>query len=252
MRGSVTQRINMQIIKPRFLPLSVERFVSMLLPSACALCGRHNAGLLCGSCRQRYATHTAARCLRCAITVEAQRAICSQCIVQSPAYDASFCAADYAAPIDSLVRALKFNAQLPLAAVFAERIINAVPFAAVSDAGLIVAVPLSSQRLARRGFNQAHEIAQHIARSWQLPLATAICLRVRDTEPQSSLPVSERRGNMRGAFTLMRGDAIRGQHVLVVDDVMTTGETLRSFAATLKRFGATRVTNLVFARTPTR
>ena len=57
---------------------------------------------------------------------------------------------------------------------------------------------------------------------------------------------------MRGAFTLMRGDAIRGQHVLVVDDVMTTGETLRSFAATLKRFGATRVTNLVFARTPTR
>jgi predicted amidophosphoribosyltransferase len=57
---------------------------------------------------------------------------------------------------------------------------------------------------------------------------------------------------MRGAFTLMRSDSVKGKHVLVVDDVMTTGETLHAVAATLKRFGASRVTNLVFARTPAR
>jgi predicted amidophosphoribosyltransferase len=57
---------------------------------------------------------------------------------------------------------------------------------------------------------------------------------------------------MRGAFALMRRDLIVGQHVLLVDDVMTTGETLEALAATLKRNGATRVTNLVFARTPAR
>jgi len=57
---------------------------------------------------------------------------------------------------------------------------------------------------------------------------------------------------MRGAFTLMRRDAVEGKHMIVVDDVMTTGETLNAIAALLKRFGASRVTNLVFARTPAR
>jgi ComF family protein len=116
----------------------------------------------------------------------------------------------------------------------------------------MMAVPLSTERIAQRGFNQAHEIAKPMARAWRLPLATELCLRLRDTEPQSSLPLAQRRGNMRGAFTLMRRDLIVGQHVVLVDDVMTTGETLEALAATLKRNGAARVTNLVFARTPVR
>jgi ComF family protein len=252
MRGSVTQRIIMKKTKPRFHHFLLGRLANRLLPSTCALCGQYHADLLCEPCQQRYASNASVRCPRCAITLTTQRNACHSCTVRPPSYDASFCATDYAAPIDNLVRALKFNAQLPLAAIFAERIMGAVPNAAVSNAGLMVAVPLSSQRIAQRGFNQAHEIARHIARAWQLPLSTAICHRVRDTQPQSSLPVAERRGNMRGAFTLMRSHVVRGQHVLVVDDVMTTGETLESFAAMLKRYGAARVTNLVFARTPAR
>jgi ComF family protein len=114
----------------------------------------------------------------------------------------------------------------------------------------MIAVPLSSERLAARGFNQALEIAKPLARALGLPLARHACVRVRDTAPQSGLAPADRRDNMRGAFAVIQRQAIAGKHLLVVDDVMTTGHTLDALAACLKRHGAARVTNLIFARTP--
>jgi len=242
----------MKFISRSFLQQSLDKLASNLLPSACALCGQQRAGVICESCQHRYANQAVTRCAQCAIRLSGPTSICGSCVANSPSFDATFCATDYAPPIDVLVQALKFGAQLPLAAAFAKRIRKVVPHTAVADAAVMIAVPLSLPRLAQRGFNQAHEIAKPLARAWCLPLDGMLCVRVRDTEPQSSLPLSKRRGNMRGAFTLMRSDSVKGKHVLVVDDVMTTGETLHAVAATLKRFGASRVTNLVFARTPAR
>ncbi|MFM8465424.1 MAG: phosphoribosyltransferase family protein [Burkholderiaceae bacterium] len=235
-----------------FLAVIGATIASRLLPSSCALCGQQRAGVICASCQDRYTSQTITRCERCAMTLKGSSSICGRCIANPPSFDATFCATDYAPPIDVLVQSLKFGARLPLAAAFAQRMLNVVPRTTVTDAAMMIAVPLSSNRLVQRGFNQAHEIAKPLARAWRLPLASVLCVRVRDTEPQSSLPLSKRRGNMRGAFTLMRRDAVEGKHVIVVDDVMTTGETLNAIAALLKRFGASRVTNLVFARTPAR
>ncbi len=225
---------------------------TQLLASSCALCGSHQASLLCPACRKRHIANLRTRCRRCAITLPGTQTHCSACAAKPPSFDASFAATDYAAPIDTLVQALKFHAHLPLAAVFADLLMTIVPREAVANAAVMLAVPLSAERIAQRGFNQAHEIAKPMARAWRLPLATELCVRVRDTEPQSLLPLAQRHGNMRGAFSLMRRDTVVGQHVLLVDDVMTTGETLEALAATLKRNGAARVTNLVFARTPAR
>ena len=225
---------------------------TQLLGSSCALCGKHHSGLLCQACRSRHLVNSRTRCRRCAIALPGAQTCCSSCAAKPPSFDASFTAADYAAPTDALVQALKFRAHLPLAAAFADLLMTAVPHEAVASATVMMAAPLSAERIAQRGFNQAHEIAKPMARAWRLPLATELCVRVRNTEPQSSLPIAQRRGNMRGAFTLMRRDLIVGQHVLLVDDVMTTGQTLEALAATLKRNGAARVTNLVFARTPVR
>jgi predicted amidophosphoribosyltransferase len=105
-------------------------------------------------------------------------------------------------------------------------------------------VPLSTARLRGRGYNQAAEIARHLARG---KLDVDVCVRHADAVPQTELPWDERRRNVRGAFGCRR--PLTGATVAVVDDVMTTGATLDELALTLKRAGAAKVVNWVVART---
>lgn len=177
---------------------------------------------------------------------------CGACLKHAPAFDTTIVATDYAPPVDQLVLALKFGNRLELAPLFASMLRDALlasPLTALPQ--LLTAVPLGPQRLAERGFNQALEIAKPLSRSIGVALNTRLVSRQRDTRAQAQLHDDERRSNMRNAFVVLPNamDGLRGLHVGVIDDVMTTGETLNALAATLKRFGAARVTNLVFART---
>lgn len=210
---------------------------------------------LCHACSTQFFTHQARRCEACALRLSDSRAnLCGTCLQSPPAFDTTIVACDYAAPVDVLVKDLKFRARLPLADTFAQQLAQAMATQLSTRPGLMMPVPLSEARLAERGFNQAAEIARALARRTGIPLQMQLCARIRDTQPQAGLPVSERRVNMRGAFTTPLNAAalaqLRGRHVLLVDDVMTTGHTLNELAACLKRQGAVRVTNAVFARTP--
>jgi predicted amidophosphoribosyltransferase len=108
-------------------------------------------------------------------------------------------------------------------------------------------VPLSAERLRRRGYNQALEIARSVAAETGARLAPETCQRTRDTSEQMELPIDERARNVRGAFECPR--LVEGANVAVLDDVMTTGATLHEVATALKRAGAARVVNWVVART---
>jgi ComF family protein len=181
---------------------------------------------------------------------------CGQCLSDTPAFYRTTVACDYIAPLDQLILDLKFGHQLAIAPVLAKLLANSVLFAVPAFPDLLpdlfVPVPLSGARLAERGFNQALEIAKPFAKLLNSPLYPKLLLRVRDTTAQTLLHPIERRDNIRQAFTLNLGyeDKIRGRHIGVVDDVMTTGATLHEIAACLKRHGAKQVSNFVFARTP--
>lgn len=240
------------------------------LPGACALCGATGSHVLCSGCRADFFGVRAVRCTCCGLplaSAPAGRPVCGQCLQQPPAYDATVAAADYAAPLDQLVLGLKFGGRLALAPLFAQQLRTALsdrplhPHANGHDPDacqenhlpdLLVPVPLGRARLQERGFNQSLEIARPLSLALGVPLLPRLLIRVRDTPAQSLLAPLARRQNLLGAFTLAAraSHSVRGRHVGVVDDVMTTGATLNEIAATLKRFGATRVTNLVFARTP--
>ncbi len=243
-------------------PLTLP-WLDRLMPGSCALCGDDGPAPLCAACSAALFEQKACvlRCPRCATRCMPGSGLvdcpCVACIRELPAFDRTLALADYAAPLDRLVLALKFRAQLPLAAVFGQLLAREVQTQGVltaDDPGhqRILAVPLSRERLAERGFNQSHEIARALARVLKLPLSADSCARVRHTEAQAMLSLPARRVNMRGAFTVLKPQAVAGREWLLVDDVMTTGHTLAELAACLKRHGATRITNLVIARTPER
>lgn len=216
-----------------------------LLPNDCFVCG-HAAGpdLVCTACLD-VLPHQAQSCPVCAIPVVGGL-ICGRCQRQAPAFDATTAALSYVFPVDRLIRALKYRHRLAVAGFFAQVLLPLAP--PEGPPAVIVPMPLHLTRLRQRGFNQAAEIARPLARAWGLPLELNGVWRVRDTAAQASLPWTERRVNMRGAF---RCDvSFRGKTVVVIDDVMTTGATLDELARTLKSHGAARVENRVVARTP--
>lgn len=226
-----------------------------LLPCACALCGGQADTPVCQACSRQFVDGGRARCRCCANPLHAadRGLLCGVCLADAPAYDATVTASDYACPLDQLVLRLKFGSALALAPWCARALQRAVLDAAGFDLPeLLCPVPLGPRRLAERGYNQALEIAKPLSTLLGIALQPQLAVRPRDTAPQSSVAPGQRKNNMRHAFLVAPGmlEMVRGRHIGVVDDVMTSGHTLHALAATLKRFGAARVSNLVFARTP--
>jgi ComF family protein len=217
-----------------------------LFAQDCLLCGSAcHAGALCRSCRGALPLLRPGACPRCASFAGTQ-AECGSCLSRPPAFSATEAAYIYAFPVDRLLQRFKFQGDLALAGLFAEALCERVAGAPRPD--LLLAAPLAPRRLRSRGFNQAAEIARRMASRLGLPFDAAGCVKHTDTLPQTELEGTERRRNLRGAFSV-RGE-VRGRHVAVIDDVMTTGTTQDELARTLLAAGARRVDAWVVARTP--
>lgn len=230
--------------------------LAALLPAACALCGARADASLCAPCRQQFFGLQARRCAVCANPLaDAGATRCGRCLARPPVFDATVAAADYAAPLDQLVLQLKFGGRLALAPLFAHLLRDAVlerPGFALPT--VLCPVPLGPGRLAERGFNQALEIARPLARALGIALYPTLAARLHETAAQSGVAPAQRRRNIAHAFALAPGSGalVRGRHIGLVDDVMTSGQTLGELAAVFKRHGAARVSNLVLLRTPPR
>lgn len=234
--------------------------LAALLPCNCVLCGASGPALLCPGCRQQFFAASVPRCPVCANPLPPASPAsppvvvpCGRCQAERPAFDATVAAADYALPVDRLVLQLKFGRQLALARLFAGLLADAVQRAGAGDSprpALLCPVPLGLQRLSERGFNQALEIARPLGKALGITVQARLAIRVRDTLAQSSTPHGARHANIARAFAIPDRALVEGRHIGLVDDVMSSGQTLQELAATLKRHGAARVTNYVFARTP--
>jgi ComF family protein len=149
---------------------------------------------------------------------------------------------------------LKFGRSLAAGRVLSELWNEAITVMAPALPTLFVPVPLHASRLRERGYNQAFELLRPLVRSLQIPLAESLLERTRATPAQANLDAAARRRNLRGAFGFhapaLRGIAPAAAHVALVDDVMTTGATLRECARVLRRAGIGRVDVWALARAP--
>jgi len=151
---------------------------------------------------------------------------------------------EYAFPIDAAIKALKFQRKLFYAPALAHLVMLSLP-ALPDDVDALLPMPLHWRRHGLRGFNQATEIARPIRRATGLPFVCNV-IRRRNTSFQSGLTAAQRKRNVKSAF-VVKGDLCY-RHVLIVDDVMTTGETCRQLADALLGAGVKRVSVLVIAR----
>lgn len=227
------------------VPAPCSRLARSLLywiGQGCVLCGSESGvELLCAACRHELPALSEC-CPRCALPGTGSL-ICGTCLRAPPSFDGTVALWRYAFPCDRLVQALKYGGRLGLAGFFARNLaVRPLP-----EVDILLPMPLHRRRLSERGFNQALEIARDLARRMHRPLRPRGALRVKNTLPQTGLPYEERAGNVRGAFECKL--ELSGVRIGVVDDVMTTGATLNELARVLKRAGASRVENLVVART---
>jgi ComF family protein len=171
---------------------------------------------------------------------------CGECQKRPPKYVRAHAAYHYAPPIDRLIHGLKYQGKLHYARVLGNHLAQHLDAARASRPDAIIPVPLHRSRLRERGYNQALEIARPLARCLNVPVHFDHIYRVRPTATQAELPRKKRRGNVRNAFQIDRDYS--GMSVSVVDDVMTTGSTVDSFAACLRRAGAESISIWVVAR----
>ncbi len=244
------------------LGLIYKTWLDQLLPRSCALCfcpiahlknaERYSHADICHVCLHHFFNQTTLRCKICANKLDAvaTASLCGSCLANPPTYDRTIAVADYVAPYNTLVHALKFQHHLALAPLFAQLLALSWHQSQSTSADIMTAIPLSAERLIERGFNQSLEIAKPLAKILSIPLMPTLAVRIRHTQAQSSLAFHKRRDNLRGAFIIpTASQVLKNKHIVVIDDVMTTGHTLNEFAACLKRYGAASVTNLIFART---
>ena len=231
------------------MPKSLPRwlFAPLLVLSRCHACLRHTRGnALCADCQSTIPTAEQA-CRRCALPLTEAAELCGACQRQPPCFDQACAAALYDEPVNHWVTGLKFGHDLTRARLMAEAMRHPVTGLKrpCTDTALL-AVPLHHQRLRQRGFNQAFEIARLLARLENMSLLTSGLRRHKATAQQTTLSKAQRIKNVRGAFSPTRRHW--PAHVILVDDVMTTGNTLNECARVLKKAGVSRVDAVVFAR----
>ena len=161
-----------------------------------------------------------------------------------PPLEVAIAPLEYAFPIDAAIKAMKFRRKLFYAPAFAELLLTCFD-RLPNDVDALLPMPLHWLRHATRGFNQAAEIAGPLRRATGLPMVANV-VRHRSTPFQSGLAASQRKRNLRSAFRVK--STISYRHVLIVDDVITTGESCRQLANVVLKAGAKKVSALAVAR----
>lgn len=230
-------------------------FTQLALPRVCAACEAalddSDAGIVCGRCWARLPLLHGPICARCGHPLD-DRGACHVCALLPPFVRAarSLCWV----PDDTssaILSSLKYDGWPVVAEEMGARMARLPwPRDVLRERAALVPVPLAAVKTRARGFNQAERLADAIGARWGLPVWRDTLTRSRATQSQTRLTPGERRANVHGAFLASSGSAprLRGLHLILVDDVLTTGATLNACARELFAAGARTMSYLTFGR----
>lgn len=235
----------------------MRRILDFFLPRLCLSCSEPLPGKvyplpLCRSCHRRLIAIEAERCRTCCRPLPKPLTQCGACLRSPAAFEHLIAGWSFEPPVAEILRALKFGRLEGLGKPLARAIFPVLDqYLHAHDLAVdvVVPVPLHPTRYLTRGYNQAERIARPLARLLGKP-CRLLLRRHRVTRPQARLRRQKREKNLEGVFRRRRGRRIDRQKVLLVDDVVTTGATLRAAAKALRKAGSGPVIAVAIARTP--
>jgi len=240
-----------KLINRLTLPVKLAVF-----PSFCELCGRlllePEEKVVCNQCLTKIAIHHGPVCRVCGrfISGENERGLlCLECQTDLPPYELHRSLGPYSGHLKEMIILLKYKGNEPLASSLAEQLYrHFYPQGILTGIDFILPVPLHPKKERARGFNQAELIARRLAELTGCPLGRGILIKTRNTPAQVSLEARERELNLRGALAVRKKELVQQRVLMLVDDVYTTGSTVKECAFVLKKAGAREVRALTLAR----
>lgn len=227
-----------------------------LINPHCEICGEihpfiDNRRRICQGCKDDL-SWIDSRCRRCGLPLSTEVEQCGECLKRQPKFHHSAIPWVYDYPVSAAITAYKHHGKRHfgnlLSNLMADFLSGHYAEAQRPWPQALLPVPLHRNRELLRGFNQANEIAAHLARHFQLPVVNDLMLRARDTASQQGLDRRQRRQNLKNAFQVVKRTGFR--RIAIVDDVVTTATTVDGVAAQLDELGVTDIHIWAFARTP--
>jgi ComF family protein len=245
---------------------TLDSLSSVLFPADCRVCGLPLAGFtllpVCSSCWNDLPEQSGPLCARCGEALDwdtssqGAEVLCRPCRVSPPGFTQAVAHGVYRSKLRALLHLLKYDGMEPLAKRLGALLAD--PILAIPDLPanlLMVPVPLYGKKRRSRGFNQSELLARGCIAAlrrrrprMRIDLDPALLVRQRATESQAGLTPHQRRENVRGAFAVPRPDAVTGRPILIIDDIYTTGATVRACSTELRRAGAASVWVATVAR----
>lgn len=221
---------------PRF-GCCVKKLLDVLYPARCPLCRHPNQFGICPVCWEGL-DRIESPCSRCGMSCSGSGQ-CGACQATAPSYDFTLAPFRYGPPLSGLIHQLKYRRKTGLVRPLANLLMREIIRSAMPRPQLLIPVPLHVSRLLWRGFNQSVEIVRHLSAELKIPFDRGLVYRSRRSPPQATLPLKQRRQNVRGCFQLRRPLTVAS--VAIVDDVITSGETVNQLASLIRRHGATLI-----------
>jgi ComF family protein len=223
-----------------------EPLWGLILPEFCPRCDEATNAGFCPACRAEFPRNDMA-CIVCGCGPLPLGL--ARCSAHPWMWHTNYILAPFlfAPPLEKILHDLKFAGRRTLGRA-AGLMLADYAFMRRRAVSALVSVPLHPERLLRRGYNQALEIARSVSHELRLPILRAGIQRSRATQRQTSLDAAARQQNLAGAFTVARD--LRGMRIAIVDDVITTGATVNALALALRSAGAVHVEAWAVARTP--
>ncbi|HEY3275649.1 MAG TPA: ComF family protein [Syntrophorhabdaceae bacterium] len=229
------------------MPDVLRLLLDILYPLKCGGCGAHGS-VLCRECVEGFrVVEEASTCPVCGRWM-GTRAVCGECITHKRGFQEGFYGFYFENRLRDALHSFKFEKRKDVGRLLVALIKDKVAsFSGRFDT--IIPIPVTEKRLKARGFNQSFVIGEEISRITGLPVAPGILVKTQETLDQYSLSKTERRKNIKGVFSVLDRACIEGKRVLLVDDLFTTGYTMKEAAQALKKEKAGDVAVFALART---